>query len=458
MREFSRTEHQDFSERDPLPKITNSAKLNLKIKLYNVALKKILTRKECDLSNLNAIIYATGKAISNQMSVKTKKKKSKHTNKPPKWKVKIYKEIDALQAFLDEISKGTAVKTREARKVRNRNNVTDDNSLLTAKETLKQKIQVKAQRLCRYDKQNRFYRQNKIFKTDAKRFYREIGKGTINIEEPPVDEEMTKFWNDIWGKEKDFNNEAEWIRREEERMNEVEEQEWEVISIEELHSALTKSHKWKSPGVHKIPNIWLNCLTSTHKQMALNFTNILQNPETAPEWLTEGTIYLLPKSQETANPQNYRPITCLTTTYKILTIITERMYTFLEENSILPQVQKGCKRNSYGCKDQLLINKMILENCRKKNRNLSTAWIDYKEAFDSVPHEWILKAIELCKISPIISNFLRTSLTKWQTRLLLSHNNGTSKSDPIKIKRGIFQGDSLSPLSRRLSFYLFQTN
>ena len=114
MREFSRTEHQGFSERDPLPKITNSAKLNLKIKLYNVALKKILTNKECDLSNLNAIIYATRKAISNQMGIKTKTKKSKHTNKPPKWKVKIQKEIDALRAelsILDEISKGTAVKT-----------------------------------------------------------------------------------------------------------------------------------------------------------------------------------------------------------------------------------------------------------------------------------------------------------------------------------------------------------
>ena len=211
---FSKTEHQDFSERDLLPKITNSAQLNLKVKLCDVALKKILTNKECDLSNLNAIIYATGKAISNQTGVKTKKKKSKHTNKPPKWKVKIQKKTDALQtelSILDEISKGTAVKTKKARKARNINNVTDENSLLTAKETLKQNIQVKAQRLHRYDKRNRFYRQNKIFKTDAKIFYREIGKVTINIEEAPVDEEMTKFWNDIWGKEKDFNNEAEWI-------------------------------------------------------------------------------------------------------------------------------------------------------------------------------------------------------------------------------------------------------
>ena len=201
------------------------------------------------------------------MSVKTKKKKSKHTNKPPKWKVKIQKKIGALRielSIFDEISKGTAVKTRKAIKIRNRNNVTDENSLLTEKETLKQKIQVKAQRLCRYDKRNRFYRQNKIFKTDAKKCCREVGKGTLNIKEPPVDEEMTKFWNDIWGKEKNFNKKAERIRREEERMNEFEEQEWKVINIEELRSALKESHKRKSPGVDKIPNFWLNCLTSTH--------------------------------------------------------------------------------------------------------------------------------------------------------------------------------------------------
>ena len=89
---------------------------------------------------------------------------------------------------------------------------------------------------------------------------------------------------------------------------------------------------------------------------------------------------------------------------------------------------------------------MILENYRKSKRNLSTAWIDYKKAFDSVSHEWILKALQLYKISPIISNFLSISMTKWKTRLFLSHNTGTCRSECLGIKRGIFQGDSLLPL------------
>ena len=48
--------------------------------------------------------------------------------------------------------------------------------------------------------------------------------------------------------------------------------------------------------------------------------------------------------------------------YKILTSIsTEYTYSFLIDSGQFPDEQKGCKRGSYGCKDQLLINKMIFE-------------------------------------------------------------------------------------------------
>jgi hypothetical protein len=91
--------------------------------------------------------------------------------------------------------------------------------------------------------------------------------------------------------------------------------------------------------------------------------------------------------KETKKAKNYRPITCLSTTYELMTsIITSRMYNHLEVNQLLPKEQKGCRSGTYGCKDQLLINKMILEDCKKRNKNLSTAWIDHRKAFDSVPH------------------------------------------------------------------------
>ena len=123
-----------------------------------------------------------------------------------------------------------------------------------------------------------------------------------------------------------------------------------------------------------------------------------------------------------------------------------RTYSHLEQNDLFPLEQKGCRRGSYGCKDQLMINKMILENCKKRKRNLSCAWIDYKKAFDSVPHEWILRSLELFKVSPRVVGFLKHNMKNWKTQLTLTHESGTLMSDNINIKRGIFQGDSLSPL------------
>ena len=118
----------------------------------------------------------------------------------------------------------------------------------------------------------------------------------------------------------------------------------------------------------------------------------------------------------------------------------------MEDHNIFPIEQKGCRKGSYGCKDQLLVNKTILENAKTKQKHLSTAWIDYKKAFDSVPHTWILRCLETFKVSPIPINFLRTSMKLWETNLTLSHSNGIITANGMCIKCGIFQGDSLSPL------------
>ena len=112
----------------------------------------------------------------------------------------------------------------------------------------------------------------------------------------------------------------------------------------------------------------------------------------------------------------------------------------------LEEEQKGCIKKKLGAKHQLLINKAILEDCRKRQRNLSMAWIDYKKAFDSVPHSWIMRCLELYKIDEEIRSFLSNQILKWKTTITLNHTEGQIVIPDIKIQRGIFQGDSLSPL------------
>ena len=53
------------------------------------------------------------------------------------------------------------------------------------------------------------------------------------------------------------------------------------------------------------------------------------------------------------------------------------MYSYLEGENVLPSEQKVCRKGSPGTKDQLLIDKTLLRDCKKRYTNLAMAWIDY---------------------------------------------------------------------------------
>ena len=74
------------------------------------------------------------------------------------------------------------------------------------------------------------------------------------------------------------------------------------------------------------------------------------------------------------------------------------------------------------------------------------AWIDYKKAFDSVPHSWIIEAMEIYKICPKIVQLMQDIMPRWKTTLNLKSSEKTIIIPEVSIKKGIFQGDSLSPL------------
>ena len=120
--------------------------------------------------------------------------------------------------------------------------------------------------------------------------------------------------------------------------------------------------------------------------------------------------------------------------------------------------QRGGKKDCYGCKDKVMINNAILENCRKRKKNLSTAWIDYKEVFDSVPYSWIIKCMTLYKVHLMITNFIKSSMTRWKTNMTPGHNRSSRNSTNQHKVRNItgrvpiplLFTMSLNPFSRKL--------
>ena len=159
--------------------------------------------------------------------------------------------------------------------------------------------------------------------------------------------------------------------------------------------------------------------------------------------VTGKTLLCIKEIQKRNLVSSFRPITCLPLIWKLLTsILAEYLYDHLEKTNSLPWEQKGCRKGSRGTKDQLLIDKMIVKDCKERLKSLAVAWIDYRKAYEMVPHSWIQKCMEAFGVAVNVRSFVNASMKQWNTELTASNQ----RLGNVKISCGIFQGDSLSPL------------
>ena len=89
---------------------------------------------------------------------------------------------------------------------------------------------------------------------------------------------------------------------------------------------------------------------------------------------------------------------------------------------------------------------MIYEERIANRRNLITVWLDYKKAFDSVPHSWIIKSLQLAKVPEPIINAIHMLMNKWKTKVYLYGEHSTIETDYIEYMKGILQGDLMSQI------------
>ena len=90
----------------------------------------------------------------------------------------------------------------------------------------------------------------------------------------------------------------------------------------------------------------------------------------------------------------------------------------------------------------------MVKEVKSRNKKLAMAWINYNKSYDIVTHSWIIECLDLFGVAENIKSLLVNSMEKWKV-MLCSANFELGEVD---IKRGIFQGDSLSPLVFVLAF------
>ena len=80
--------------------------------------------------------------------------------------------------------------------------------------------------------------------------------------------------------------------------------------------------------------------------------------------------------------------------WKLLTgVIANQIYAHLNQDKLLPEEQKGCRKVYRQTNDLLCIDRAAIKEVTSRNKNLAMAWIDYKKAYDMVPHSWIIECL-----------------------------------------------------------------
>ncbi|XP_052744244.1 uncharacterized protein LOC128199309 [Bicyclus anynana] len=311
---------------------------------------------------------------------------------------------------------------------------------------LKQKIAAWGNRIRRYSERVERFQQNRLFSSDQKRFYNRLECPAVCSTSPqPNPADLIAFWRNIWSREVE-HDEGPWISAIEETCAAIRPMNPVAISTEDVVGAVRRAANWKSPGPDGLHHYWLKAFSTCHVTLARQFQEALEQG-TLPNLFTTGITHLAPKTTDTVDPSKYRPITCLTTIYKTLTsVLSYKITRHVDDNNIMSGAQNGCRGGSRGTKELLLIDSVVGQLVKRNRRNFAAAWIDYKKAFDSVPHSWLLRVLELYKIDCTVQDFLRSCMGQWSTILCLHGERLAAADDRIRIRRGIFQGDCLSPL------------
>lgn len=206
-----------------------------------------------------------------------------------------------------------------------------------------------------------------------------------------------------------------------------------IFTAEEVDLAFN-TNKSDAAGPDGIKPSWLKKLPR-HKLICL-FNIILLTGYVPPEWKLNRTI-LIPKAGDPVEVGNWRPITISSALQRIMNkILAKRM-------ALLPlhQNQRGFRRFD-GVLANTLTLQAIIKECRAKLKPHSVLTLDLRKAFDTVSHASILRSMRRFCVSERLILLVEEGYRDTCTTVSVGGNT----TGPIRVRRGVRQGDPLSPI------------
>ena len=128
------------------------------------------------------------------------------------------------------------------------------------------------------------------------------------------------------------------------------------------------------------------------------------------------------------------------------------MYSFLTVNNFIEHnIQKGFAPNMSGTLEHTAQMANIINKARIKQRSLVITLLDLKNAFGEVHHNLITSVLDYHHIPEHVKLIIKSLYTVFKTSIITSE----FRIPFIPVRRGVLQGDCLSPLLFNMCFNTF---
>ena len=214
------------------------------------------------------------------------------------------------------------------------------------------------------------------------------------------------------------------------------------ISQEEVMQALFKGQHGKAPGITGFTREFYQSFATVLIGPIMKYIEFTEEQGQISDQHRKGVITLLPKGKKSKRDlRNWRPITLLTSLYKIISgTIAERVKTVLPH--IIGEDQKGFVDGRYMGEVTRTLYDTIHDAWSNDKKGVLLS-IDFEKAFDSLSHDFIELVMEVAGFGSLLKKWVKILLKKFTSRVEGVRHPKSSSEQATAGSRG--SGGRLNP-------------
>jgi hypothetical protein len=189
----------------------------------------------------------------------------------------------------------------------------------------------------------------------------------------------------------------------------------EEPTIEEVKLAISRMKNNKAAGIDQIQaELIKHGGEDTHKEIHKIIKQVWTKEEIPRQW-TEAIICPVWKKGDKAKTENYRGISLLCTTYKVLfRILLNRLSPYV--NEIIEEVQTGFRHNK-STTDHIFTLRQILEKNWEYNKDTFCLFVDFNKAYDTIIRDQMWNIMEEYGIPQKLINITKQCVNNSRCRI-----------------------------------------